>query len=48
MERALKRIKNARLLVIPASEDTLGHGTAYFAKFWKKDLQELLKTAPKS
>jgi homoserine O-acetyltransferase/O-succinyltransferase len=47
MERALKRVKNARLLVIPTSEDTLGHSTAYFAKFWKKDLQELLQTAPK-
>ena len=47
MERELKRVKNARLLVIPTSEDTLGHSTAYFARFWKTDLQELLRTTPK-
>jgi homoserine O-acetyltransferase len=47
MEREIKRVKNARLLVMPTSDDTLGHSTAYFAKFWKKDLQELLQTASK-
>jgi hypothetical protein len=31
----LKRIKNARLFLIPASEDTRGHLTAAFAQFWK-------------
>jgi homoserine O-acetyltransferase len=29
MERELKRMKNARLFLIPASEDTLGHGTTF-------------------
>jgi homoserine O-acetyltransferase len=48
MERELKRVKNARLLVLPASENTLGHSTASFAKFWKKDLQELLQSVPKA
>ena len=45
MERELKRVKNARLHLIPASEDTRGHGTAYFAKFWKKQLEEFLPMA---
>jgi len=46
-EAALKRIKNVQLLLIPASEDTRGHGTTGMAKFWKQQLQELLQTAPK-
>jgi homoserine O-acetyltransferase len=47
MERELKRIKNARLFLIPASEDTRGHLTAAFAKFWKQQVQDLLQTAPR-
>jgi len=46
-ESALKRIRNARLLLIPASEDTRGHATTYFAKFWKQELQQWLSTAPR-
>ena len=42
-----KRIKNARLLLIPGSADTFGHGTTAFAKFWKKDLADLLQLAPR-
>jgi homoserine O-acetyltransferase len=47
MERELKRIKNARLFLIPASEDTRGHATTVFAKFWKQQVQDLLETAPR-
>jgi homoserine O-acetyltransferase len=47
MERALKRVKNGRLHLIPASEETRGHGTTGMAKFYAKELQELLQTAPK-
>ena len=47
MEREMKRIKNARLLIVPGSADTFGHGTTAFAKFWKKDLAESLQTAPR-
>ena len=47
MERELKRIKNGRLHLIPASEDTRGHGTTGMAKFWKQQVQELLQTAPR-
>jgi homoserine O-acetyltransferase/O-succinyltransferase len=46
MERELKRIRNARLFLIPASEDTRGHLTTIFAKFWKWQLQEFLQTVP--
>jgi homoserine O-acetyltransferase len=45
MERELKRVKNARLFTIPASEDTRGHGTTGMAKFYKQPLAELLQTA---
>ena len=47
MEREIKRIKNARLLLIPGGADTFGHGTTAFAKFWKKDLADLLQLAPR-
>jgi homoserine O-acetyltransferase len=47
MERELKRVKGARLYLIPASEETRGHGTTGMAKFWKQQVQELLQTAPK-
>ena len=47
MERELKRIPNAKLLLIPGSEETRGHGTTAMAKFWKKELEALLKSAPK-
>ncbi len=46
-ERELKRIKNARLLLIPAGPDTRGHGTTGMAKFWKEAVQDLLATAAK-
>ena len=47
MERELKRIRNARLYLIPASPETRGHGTTGMAKFWKTQLQELLQAAPR-
>jgi homoserine O-acetyltransferase len=40
-------VKNARLLLIPASEATSGHGTTASAKFYAKELRELLETTPK-
>lgn len=48
MERELKRIKNARLYLIPASPDTAGHGTTGQAKFWKAQLQEFLANVPRA
>jgi len=47
MERELKRVKNGRLYLIPASENTRGHGTTGMAMFWKQQLQEFLQSAPK-
>jgi len=44
MERELKRLKHADLYLIPASEDTRGHSTTGFAKFWKLPLQQWLET----
>jgi homoserine O-acetyltransferase/O-succinyltransferase len=46
MERELKRVKNGRLYLIPASDETRGHGTTGMAKFYLQPLQELLETAP--
>jgi homoserine O-acetyltransferase/O-succinyltransferase len=45
-ERALKQVKNGRIYLIPASEQTSGHLTTGNAKFYKEQLQELLQTAP--
>jgi homoserine O-acetyltransferase/O-succinyltransferase len=45
-DAALKRVKNGRLLLIPASVETRGHLTTGNAKFYADQLQELLQTAP--
>ncbi|MCC7122302.1 MAG: alpha/beta fold hydrolase [Gammaproteobacteria bacterium] len=47
IEEALARIPDAKSLVIPASADTAGHSTTGFAKFWKREIAELLATAPR-
>ena len=47
LDREIKRVKNGRVLLIPGSENTAGHGTTAQAKFWKQDLAELLRTAPR-
>jgi homoserine O-acetyltransferase len=45
-EAALKRVKNARLYLIPASEQTRGHATTSFARFWKQQLSAFLGNVP--
>lgn len=45
-DAAIKRIKNARLYLIPASTETRGHLTTGNAKFYKEQLRKLLETAP--
>jgi homoserine O-acetyltransferase len=45
-DAAIKRIKNGRLYLIPASIETRGHLTTGNAKFYAKQLQELLQMAP--
>jgi homoserine O-acetyltransferase len=47
MERELKRVKSGKLYLIPASEDTRGHGTTGMATFWKQQLQEWLQSVPR-
>src|SRR5262245_1613133 len=47
LEREIKRVKNGRAFVSPASESTVGHGTTAQAKFWKHELGALLQTAPR-
>jgi homoserine O-acetyltransferase len=46
MDAALKRIRHANLLLIPASAETRGHLTTGDAKFYKQQLQDLLQSAP--
>jgi homoserine O-acetyltransferase/O-succinyltransferase len=47
MEREIKRVKNGKLYLIPATAETRGHGTTgAMAKLYKEPLAELLRTAP--
>ncbi|MDM0111844.1 alpha/beta fold hydrolase [Variovorax sp. J22R133] len=47
MEREIKRLKNGKLYLIPASEDTRGHGTTGMAKFWKTQFAQWLADVPR-
>ncbi|HLY45208.1 MAG TPA: alpha/beta fold hydrolase [Stellaceae bacterium] len=42
VERAMKRVKNGRYVLIPAGPDTHGHFSHYYAKLWKPYLIEFL------
>jgi len=46
MQKALERIPNARLMLIPGSAQTAGHGTTGQAKWWKQEVGALLQSAP--
>jgi homoserine O-acetyltransferase/O-succinyltransferase len=46
-DAAMKRIRNGKLHLIPASTETRGHLTTGNAKFYAKQLEELLQTAPR-
>ena len=43
---APKRVKDGKLYLIPASEQTSGHLTTGNAEFYSRQLEELLRTAP--
>ena len=47
LEREIRRVKNGRVYLIPASEETRGHGTTGMAKFWSKQVGEFLQSVPK-
>ena len=42
-DREIKRVKNARFILIPISDETRGHGTHTRAVVWKQYLAELLE-----
>lgn len=46
MERELKRVKNGKLYLIPASAETRGHGTTGMPKFYAEQLRTFLAAAP--
>jgi len=48
MERELSKIKHAEYFLIPASENTAGHGTTGNAKWWKDRFVDFLKKVPAS
>ena len=43
----MKRLKNGRYFLIPASEQTSGHGTTGQARWWKQQLADFLQTVPR-
>ena len=40
-----REVKNGRYILIPASDQATGHGTAGQARFWTQQLGELLQSA---
>jgi homoserine O-acetyltransferase len=44
---AIKRVKNGRLYLIPASDETSGHATTDNARFYRQQLQEFLQMVPR-
>lgn len=45
-DAAMKRVKNGKLFLIPASTETRGHGTTGNAIFYSEQVRQLLQTAP--
>jgi homoserine O-acetyltransferase/O-succinyltransferase len=46
-EREIKRVKNGKFVLLPASEQTYGHGTHTVAAAWQSYLKELLERSAK-
>jgi homoserine O-acetyltransferase/O-succinyltransferase len=44
-EREIKRVKNGKFVLLPASEQTHGHGTHTWAAVWQQYLKELLEAS---
>src|SRR5437660_10294424 len=44
VERAMKRVRHGRYVLIPASEKTHGHFTHFYSAVWKPYLIEFMKT----
>jgi homoserine O-acetyltransferase len=43
LEREIRRVQKGRAIVIPASKETVGHGTHTRAAVWKEHLEKLMK-----
>jgi len=43
LEREIKRVNKGQAIVIPASKETVGHGTHTKAAAWKKHLENFMK-----
>jgi homoserine O-acetyltransferase/O-succinyltransferase len=46
-EREIRRVKNGHFVLLPASDQTYGHGTHTHAVVWQQYLEELLDTSRK-
>jgi homoserine O-acetyltransferase len=44
-EREIKRVKNGRFVLLPASDQTHGHGTHTWAAVWQQYLGQLLDSS---
>jgi homoserine O-acetyltransferase/O-succinyltransferase len=44
-EREIKRVKNGRFILLPASDQTHGHGTHTWAAVWQQYLAQLLEAS---
>ena len=47
MERELKKVRHARMLWVPGSADTAGHGTTANARWWKAEFDAWFRAVPK-
>ena len=47
-EREIKRVKNGRFVLLPASDQTHGHGTHTWAAVWQQYLSQLLEASKPS
>ena len=47
VDREIRRVPNGRVIWIPASDETSGHGTTYQAKYWRDELAAVLSSAPR-
>jgi homoserine O-acetyltransferase len=47
LDREIKRVRSGRILLIPAGEETAGHGTTGRARLYKRELGELMQSAPR-
>lgn len=47
-EREIRRVRNGKLVLLPTSAETRGHGTHSFPALWQQHLMELLKRSERN